>query len=56
MSRVGYQLLGFAVWRGAKWYLRRRYGDAPRKLALGGLLALVLAALVFGGRRLAESS
>ena len=55
MRRYGYQALGFAVWNGARWYLRRRYGDAPRKLALGGLLALVLAALVFGGRRAASS-
>jgi hypothetical protein len=54
MSRVGYQALGFAVWKGVKWYLRRRFGDAPRKVAAGGLVALVLAALVLGARRAAN--
>jgi hypothetical protein len=51
MGRAGYQALGFVVWKGAKWYLRRRFGDAPRKVAAGGLVALVLAALVLGARR-----
>jgi len=23
---MAYKLLGFAVWQGGKWYLRRRYG------------------------------
>ena len=56
MNRIGYQLLGFAVWRGGKWYLHRRYGDTPRRVALGALLALVMAALFFGGRRVSDSS
>lgn len=51
MSRVGYQALGFAVWKGAKWYVRRRFGEAPRKVATGGLVALALAALLLGARR-----
>ncbi|MDQ6916056.1 MAG: hypothetical protein M3155_09650 [Actinomycetota bacterium] len=51
MGRAGYQALGFAVWKGAKWYVRRRFGDAPRKVAAGGLVALVLAVLVLGARR-----
>jgi hypothetical protein len=55
MSRAGYQALGFAVWKGAKWYVRRRYGDAPRKVAAGGLVALVVAALVLGARRAAST-
>lgn len=55
MNRVGYQLLGFAVWRGGKWYIHRRYGDTPRRVALGALLGLVLAALILGGRRLSDS-
>ena len=55
MNRLGYQLLGFAVWKGAKWYLHRRYGDTPRRVALGALLGLVLAALILGGRRLSDS-
>jgi hypothetical protein len=51
MRRIGYQALGFGVWQGAKWYVR--YGDASRKIALGGLLLAVLAALVLAGRRAA---
>ena len=55
VSRIGYQALGFAVWRGARWYVRRRFGDAPRKVALGGLVVVVLAALVLGARRAAQA-
>jgi hypothetical protein len=49
MSSNGYRLLGFAVWQGGKWYLRRRL-PSPRRVLLSGLLAgagataLVLAA------------
>jgi hypothetical protein len=53
MSRFGYQAIGFAVWNGAKWYVRRRYGDVPRKLALGSLLVAALAALLVAGKRAA---
>ena len=56
MNRLGYQALGFAVWKGAKWYLRRRYGDAPRKIAAAGVVALVIAAVLLGGRRLADNA
>jgi hypothetical protein len=56
MRRLGFQILGYAVWSGGRWYLRRRYGDAPRKLALAGLVALALAALLLGGRRAARDS
>ena len=49
MSSNGYRLLGFAVWQGGKWYLRRRL-PSPRTVALGGVLpgagAGVLAALL----------
>lgn len=51
MGRFGYQALGFAVWNGAKWYLRRRYGNVPRRLALGGLVVAAVAALAVAGRR-----
>jgi hypothetical protein len=37
MNGNGYKLLGFAVWNGAKWYLRRRL-PSPRRVALTGLL------------------
>jgi len=39
---MGYKLLGFVVWQGGKWYLRRRFEGLSRKLAIGGLGALLL--------------
>jgi hypothetical protein len=36
MSGNGYKLLGYAVWHGGKWYLRRRLPSA-RILAISGL-------------------
>jgi hypothetical protein len=48
MSGTGYKLLGLVVWRGGKWYLRRRV-PSTRKLALvgaGGVTAAVGAALL----------
>jgi hypothetical protein len=42
---MAYKLLGITVWKGAKWFLRRKYGSAmaPKPLLAGGLLALILA-------------
>ncbi|HEV7460867.1 MAG TPA: hypothetical protein VGN78_10050 [Solirubrobacteraceae bacterium] len=51
MRRAGYQLLGFAVWKIAVRALRRRAGDAPKKLAAGAVLAVVVAGLVLALRR-----
>jgi hypothetical protein len=48
MNGTGYKLLGLAVWRGGKWYLRKRL-PSRRKLALvsaGGLSALGAAAVL----------
>ena len=39
---MGYKLLGFAVWQGGKWYVRRRLHGAARKVAIAGLAALVV--------------
>jgi hypothetical protein len=34
---MGYKLLGFAVWKGAKWYVGRRFGPkAGLKAAVAG--------------------
>jgi hypothetical protein len=51
-----YRLLGMAVWKGAKFFLRRRYGPTylPRPLIAGLLLAVVGALVVVLTRR--ESS
>lgn len=48
-----YKLLGMTVWRGAKWFLRRKYGTAmtPKPLLAGGLVALLLAAAFLATRR-----
>lgn len=45
---MGYKLLGFAVWQGAKWYVRRRYGDTRLKLAAAGIAGLLFAGAVAG--------
>ena len=37
MSGNGYKALGFVVWRGGIWYLKRRYGMVKR--VGGGVLA-----------------
>ena len=54
MSRLVYRLLGLLVWKGLRAFLRQRYGDAPRKVALGGAVLGVVAALVLAGRRAAS--
>ncbi len=51
---MGYKILGFAVWQGGKWYLRRRFQGAPRKLAIVGLAGAILAGAVFVQRRAAS--
>lgn len=47
MNGIGYKLLGYVVWRGGKWYLRRR-APSPRKVALtaGAGVSAALAAAV----------
>lgn len=43
---MGYKLLGFAVWKGGKWALRRKYGRAMMPKP-------AIAAVVLGGIGLA---
>ena len=50
MSATGYRVLGFAVWHGGKWYLRRRL-PSSRALAVSALTA---AAAVGGAAILAR--
>jgi hypothetical protein len=40
MNGNGYKLLGYVVWRGGKWYLRRRL-PSTRVLAAAALATLV---------------
>ena len=50
---MGYTLLGMVVWKGAKLFLRRKYGPtyAPKPLVAGGLLVVVIGALLFAKSR-----
>jgi hypothetical protein len=57
---MGYKLLGYVVWRGGKWYARRRAREARQTIArwtvLGVVLAGVLAGLANGQRQGADRS
>ena len=49
-----YKALGFAVWKGAKWYVGRKVPSRARpsrKLMVGGALALGVATLVAVGSK-----
>jgi hypothetical protein len=56
MSDSFYRLLGMTVWKGAKFFLRRKYGPTymPRPVIAGLLLAVIGALVVVLTRR--ESS
>ena len=47
-----YKLLGMLTWKGAKWFLRRKYGAArvPAPL-LAGTLLLAILGVAFATRR-----
>ena len=46
---MGYKVLGFAVWQGAKWYFGRRLPGVRGKVAIAGVgVAFVAGALVAG--------
>jgi hypothetical protein len=51
---MGYKILGFAVWQGSKWYMRRRVSGFKAKLAIAGVGALVLAGVAAAGRQAAS--
>jgi len=51
---MGYKILGFAVWQGSKWYMRRRAGGVKAKLAIAGAGALVVAGVAAAGRQAAS--
>ena len=50
---MGYRALGFVVWHGAKWFLRRKYGAyvPSRPVAAAGLVGVGVAVLVVKGLR-----
>jgi hypothetical protein len=47
---MGYKLLGFVVWQGGKWYLRRRFQETRLKLAATALAGLLIAGAVAAQR------
>jgi hypothetical protein len=50
-----YKALGFAVWKGAKWYLGRK-GLSPARIGAGAGLAAIAATLVaVGAKRNSDS-
>jgi hypothetical protein len=48
---MGYKLLGFVVWQGSKWYVRRRMSGMGAKLAIAGVGAAVVAGVAVVGRQ-----
>jgi hypothetical protein len=52
---MGYKVLGFAVWQGSKWYLRRRMAGARAKVAMAGVGAAVVAGVLVAGRQASSS-
>ena len=48
---MGYKLLGFVVWHGGKWYVRRRIQGTARKAAIAALGALALGGLIVAQRQ-----
>ncbi len=48
---MGYKLLGFAVWQGGKWYLRRRISGVGAKVAIAGVGAAVVIGVLVAGRQ-----
>jgi hypothetical protein len=50
---MGYKLLGMATWKGAKWFLRRKYRAAtrPKPLLTAGLALLILGAALAAAKR-----
>ncbi|HEY2770347.1 MAG TPA: hypothetical protein VGI87_07265 [Solirubrobacteraceae bacterium] len=53
---MGYKVLGFAVWQGGKWYLRRRMSGFALKAAVGGLAVAVVAGVIVAGKQQQSSS
>jgi hypothetical protein len=49
-----YKALGYAVWKGAKWYVGRKLPS--RKLLIGGAAALAVATLVAVGAKRDEQN
>jgi hypothetical protein len=49
---MGYKLLGYVVWQGGKWYVRRRLPGAPPRAVIAGVAAGGL--MIAGGLAVAQ--
>jgi hypothetical protein len=47
---MGYKLLGYVVWRGAKWYARKRVSEQRRRMAFAGISVMVLVGAIAAQR------
>jgi hypothetical protein len=52
---MGYKVLGFVVWQGSKWYLRRRMSGMKAKAAIAGAGVVVLAGAAVAARHAASN-
>lgn len=48
---MAYKLLGFLVWQGGKWYVRRRVSVPRAKLVAAGVSAAAVAGILVAGRQ-----
>ncbi|HWH92795.1 MAG TPA: hypothetical protein VNT03_02945 [Baekduia sp.] len=49
---MGYKILGYVIWNGGKWYVKRRYGGrSARRVAGLGIVGVAVAALVVAGSK-----
>jgi hypothetical protein len=55
---MAYRVLGFVVWRGARWYLRRRAGrvTTAQKAGASGIVLAAVALGLLAGRRAMRST
>ncbi len=53
MSTMLYKALGYAVWNGGKFYLRRRVGNlgTSRKVVAAGVVALAVGSIIALGAK-----
>ena len=49
MGSTGYKILGYAVWQGGKWYVRRNYGKFLPSRRVAAIAVGVVAAATVGG-------
>jgi hypothetical protein len=50
---MAYKALGFIVWQGGKWYVRRKLSASSSKLAIAGLGTAIVVGVIVAGRQAA---